>query len=370
MKVTYVSTLTEGGPVSHLLNLAPRVAAAGARVRVLCGSDEVADRVRSLGLAAEAFPVRSKTDAVSAARLWPQLRGADIVHSQDRRALLLCGAVVRTATGAELVHTYHGLPEELVGLPGRPGARPSGSPLRAAWRLHGHLRFEALLVRLGAVVVPSHALADFLVSRGFPAPRMHVVPSRIDIRRTEPAQPHHPVRIATAARLETHKGIDVLLDACARLNGSTPHVHLDIYGDGSLRVELEQRAARSGLDVTFHGNVTDVRDRLLGADIFVLPSRGENLPITILEAMAVALPVVASRVGGIAELVDDGVSGRLVEPDDIPALAQALAPLIEDPEARAAMGRAGVARVAESFDAAQAGTEMVALYERLLASPR
>ncbi|MBJ7595200.1 MAG: glycosyltransferase family 4 protein [Candidatus Dormibacteraeota bacterium] len=370
MKVTYVSTLTEGGPVSHLLNLAPRVAAAGARVRVLCGSDEVADRVRSLGLAAEAFPLRSKTDVVSAARLWPQLRGADIVHTQDRRALLLCGAVVRTATGAELVHTYHGLPEELVGLPGRPDARPAGSPLRAAWRLHGHLRFEALLARLGAVVVPSRALAKFLIGRGFPVSRMYMVPSRIDIRRTEPGAAHQPVRIATAARLETHKGIDVLLDACARLNGRTPLVHLDIYGDGSLRAELERRAAGSALDVTFHGNVSDVRERLLDADIFVLPSRGENLPITILEAMAVALPVVASRVGGVAELVDDGVSGRLVEPDDVAALAQALTPLIADSHQRAAMGRAGVARVAEHFDAAQAGAEMVALYERLLASPR
>ena len=370
MRVTYVSTLTEGGPVSHLLNLAPRVAEAGAHVRVLCGSDEVADRVRSLGLAAEAFPLRSKTDVASAARLWPQLRGTDVVHTQDRRALLLCGAVVRTATGAQLVHTYHGLPEELVGMPGRPDAHPAGSPLRAAWLLHGHLRFESLLAHLGTVVVPSRALAMFLISRGFPASRVHAVPSRIDIRRTEPAMPHQPVRIATAARLETHKGIDVLLDACARLNRSTPPVHLDIYGDGSLRADLEQRAISSRLDVTFHGNVSDVRDRLLGADIFVLPSRGENLPITILEAMAVALPVVASRVGGIAELVDDGVSGRLVEPDDVAALAQALTPLVADPHQRAAMGRAGVARVAARFDAAQAGAEMVALYEQQLASRR
>ena len=186
MKVLYVSTLIEGGPVSHLLNLAPRVAATGAAVRVLCGSDEVAERVRGFGLAAQAFPLRHKLDVASAARLWPQLRGSDVVHTQDRRALLLCGAVARAAVGAKFVHTYHGLPEELVGLPGRPGARPAGSPLRAAWLLHGHLRLEALLTRLGAVVVPSRALADFLLTRGFPASRLHVLPSRIDIRRTNP----------------------------------------------------------------------------------------------------------------------------------------------------------------------------------------
>ena len=84
--------------------------------------------------------------------------------------------------------------------------------------------------------------------------------------------------------------------------------------------------------------------------------------------MAVALPVVASRVGGIAELIDDGVSGRLVDPDDPAALAAALAPLIGEPNRRAAMGRAGVARVAERFDAADAGTEMVGLYDQLTAS--
>ncbi len=367
MRVVYVSTLTEGGPVSHLLNLAPRVAQAGATVRVLCGSDDVADRARGLGLVAEAFPLRSKLDVTSATRLWPRLRGADIVHTQDRRALLLCGVAARTIGGARVVHTYHGLPEELVGLPGRPGARAAGSTARSAWLLYGHMGLESILTRLAAVVVPSHTLARFLVTRGFAAKRLHVLPSRIDVRRTEPGEPHRPIRVATAARLEAHKGIDVLVDACARLDGG---VHLDVYGDGSLRLDLERRAAAANLDVTFHGNVSDVRERLLAADIFVLPSRGENLPITILEAMAAALPVVASRVGGIAELVDDGVSGLLVEPDDVAGLASTLAALVRDPQRLAGMGRAGAARVAERFDAADAGPEMVGLYESLCAFSR
>lgn len=368
VRVLYVSTLPDGGPVSHVLNLAPRVAQAGATVRLLCATPEVAAQARRLGIDAVSNPLRSKADVTSAARLWPRLRGADIVHTQDRRALLLCGPAARGLARTRLVHTYHGLPEELAGLPGRPEARPAGPPLRAAWKLHGHLRLEALLVRLGAVVVPSHALANFLISHGFPTARVHVVPSRIDIRRDAPGPPHRPVRLATAARLERHKGVDVLLDACARLTDWTGQVHLDIYGEGACRIELEQRAAAHGLDVTFHGNVANVRDRLLEADIFVLPSRGENLPITILEAMAAALPVVATRVGGVAELVEDGVSGRLVEPDDAAGLAEALAGLILDSERRAAMGRAGVARVAEHFDAAEAGREMLDLYSSLCAS--
>jgi glycosyltransferase involved in cell wall biosynthesis len=362
-----VSTLTEGGPVSQMLNLAPTVAHAGARVRLLCGDRDVAERARNLGLDAEAAPLRNKADVARAVRMWPRLRGSDIVHTQDRRALLLCGAAARVL-GARLVHTYHGLPEELVGLPGRPGARPVGPRPRGAWLLHGHLRVEALLARLGALVVPSHALASFLAAHGFPRKRIHVLPSRIDIRRWQPGPPHRPVRLVTVARLETHKGMDVLVEACARLPQRAQPIHLDVYGDGSLRADLERRASMHRLNVTFHGHVSRVRDRLLEADLFVLPSRGENLPITILEAMAIALPVVATRVGGVAELVQDGVTGLLVEPDDVDGLVNALAALVDDPERRAAMGRSGVCRIAERFDASEAGTEMLDLYQQLCAS--
>lgn len=367
MRVVYVSTLPDGGPVSHLLNLAPEVATAGADVRVLCGSEEVASRARHLGLHAEAAPLRNRADIWRAVQVWPRFRAADVVHTQDRRALLLCGAAAR-GCGATLVHTYHGLPEQLVGLPGRPWARPSGPRLRGQWLLHGHLRIEALISRHGALVVPSHALAGFLASRGFPVGRMYVVPSRIDIRRWQPGPPREQVTLAVAARLEGHKGIDILLDACARLAAQPPAVHLDIYGDGSLHGMLQRHAATLGIDVTFHGSVMGVRDRLLDADIFVLPSRGENLPITILEAMAAALPVVATRVGGIGELVDDGVTGLMVEPDDVDGLACALSVLVRDPQRRASMGREAARRVAERFDAADAGAEMLQLYGKLCAS--
>ncbi len=366
MRIVYVSTLPDGGPVSHLLNLAPEVAAGGADVRVLCASEEVAARARCLGLRADALTLRNKADISRAVQLWPRLRGADVVHTQDRRALLLCGVAAR-AMGAALVHTYHGLPEELVGLPGRPGAHPTGPRLRGQWLLHGHLRVEAVLSRLGSLVVPSRALAGFLASHGFAAARMHVLPSRIDIRRWQPRPAREQVTVAVAARLETHKGIDVLVDACARL-AAPPAVHLDVYGDGSLAGELRRRGATRGVDVTFHGSVTDVRDRLLNADIFVLPSRGENLPITILEAMAAALPVVATRVGGVGELVDDGVTGLLVEPNDVEGLAGALSALLRDPQRRAAMGSAAARRVAARFDAADAGAEMLDLYGKLCAS--
>ncbi len=97
----------------------------------------------------------------------------------------------------------------------------------------------------------------------------------------------------------------------------------------------------------------------------MLPSRGENLPVAILEAMAVALPVVATRVGGVPEVVRDGESGLLVEPEDVEGLAAALARLAEGEE-RERLGRAAAARIAEHFEAGLVARQMVALYRELV----
>jgi glycosyltransferase involved in cell wall biosynthesis len=112
--------------------------------------------------------------------------------------------------------------------------------------------------------------------------------------------------------------------------------------------------------------VLDAPARLGELDVFVLPARAENLPMAILEAMAWAVPVVATRVGGVPELVVDGATGLLVRPDDREALASALEALVADPGLRSSLGRAGAQRVATEFDSALVARRMVALYEELL----
>lgn len=362
----YVSTLDPGGPVSHLLDLAPQVVAAGADVHVVAATEPVADAFRRAGVAATAIPLASKWDVWGARRLWPALAGADIVHTQDRRAGLFARPLGRLR-GARVVHTYHGLPDDIAVQVGRQPAQvgPGPSRLRRLWLFAGYLRIEAALAHLGTVVSPSLALADFLAEAGLPRRRISVLPSGIDVRRTAPGPARTPPVVVTAAVLEPRKAIDVLIRAVAPLD-----VRLDIFGDGSERSRLEDLARRLGANVCFHGRTDDVRDRLAEADLFVLPSRGENLPISILEAMAAALPVVATRVGGVPELVEDGVTGRLVEPDDPFALGVAIEEILADDAARVAMGRAGAARAAEHFDAAAAGVRTLALYRRLCASSR
>ncbi|HEX2044484.1 MAG TPA: glycosyltransferase family 4 protein, partial [Gaiellaceae bacterium] len=324
MRVVYVSSIPRGGPVSHLLQLGPRVAALGADVLVLCADERLAGSFRERGVEAVALPLRHKLDIAGALRGWDRVN-ADIVHTHDRRAGLLARPLGR-ARGAGVVHTLHGLPEEIAPRLGRgsvPGEREAPA-LRLAWIVHGYLRIEAALSRLGTVVAPSHAMLRFLLEHGFPARRLRWIPYGI-----EPRPPANPpggstLVVGTAANLEPWKGIDVLLDACAHVGA--PLV-LHVFGEGAERAALESRAARLGVDARFHGFVADLPDRLGGLDLFVLPSRGDNLPLAVMEALAAGLPVVATRVGGIPELVGDGETGLVVDPDDAPALAAAIAAL-------------------------------------------
>jgi glycosyltransferase involved in cell wall biosynthesis len=370
VQVVYVSSLSMGGPVAHLRTLAPAIARAGAEVHVVCGSDDVARVFRETGIRASVAPLRHKTDLPGAIRVRRLLAGADIVHTHDRRAGLLVRPAARLG-GAHAVHTYHGLPEEIAVNLGRDAANPpippGASRARLAWLKHGYLRLEGLLARFGAVVVPSEAMAQFLTTHGLPSSRVHVIPHGIDVP-PRPAATREtgggggPLVLGVAANLAYHKGVDVLIEACALARRP---VRLEVLGDGEWREKFERLAAERRIDALFAGHVEDTRERLAGFDVFVLPSRAENFPIAALEAMAAGLPVVATRVGGIPELVVDGETGVIVEPDDPAALAAAVDALAASVDRRLTLGAAGARRVAAHFTADRMAARMLALYGSL-----
>jgi glycosyltransferase involved in cell wall biosynthesis len=366
VKVVYAVSVPRGGPLTHVLDLAPRIAARGVQVQVLGPTGEPARQLREAGVEVHALPLRHKLDLRGAAAIWPHLRGADIVHTHDRRTGLLVRPQARSRRTIS-VHTFHGLPDEIFARVGRPDAPdpPDVSRLRIAWLLHGLLRIEALLSLLGTVVVPSHALAEFLVAHGFPRRRLHVIPNGITVSTSSPSSRTAPLRVGTSAMLDYRKGVDVLMEAAGK--ASAPF-RLDIFGDGSERPRLEGRAAELGLDAHFHGYVDDLPARLRELDVFVLPTRADNFPMAILEAMAASLPVIATRVGGIPEIVVDGETGLLVPPEDAGALAAALDRLVQDGGERARLGEAGAARAAAKFDSDSVAGRMVSLYEGLCAS--
>ncbi len=363
MRVVYVSTLDQGGPLSHVRDLAPSMAAAGADVHVVVANESLAAEFRGLGVGASVASIRHKLDLRGALRVWSALDGADVVHTHDRRAGLLARPQARLR-GAASVHTLHGIPDEVFIRVGRTDdpVPPDVSRARLAWLLHGIVRIEALLTYFGSVVVPSHALAEFLLRHGFPERRLHVIPYGIESRRGEPGPAHEPVTFGTAAILEYRKGIEVLLSACARVQ--TP-IRLEIYGQGAARTALEAEASRLGVDAHFHGFDPDFRSKIQQLDVFCLPTRGDNLPVAILEAMANALPVIATRVGGIPEQIEDGTTGYLVEPDDVDGMAAAIEQLATDPARREAFGRAGAAKLEREFSSASVARRLLALYERV-----
>ena len=361
MRVVYVSTIERGGPLTHLRQLVPHVADLGVDVEVLCGTEELAGSFRSLDVPATAVEVAHKLDVRGAGRLLPLVEGADVVHTHDRRAGLF-GRLAGRARRARVVHTLHGMPEEIAARIGRPDAPdpPGVSRRRIAWLEHGYLRLESALTRLGHVVAPSHAMSDFMVSHGFPRRLVHVIPYGMELSENGPREDHDGLVAGVAANLEYWKGIDVLLEAARLMHNP---LRIEIYGVGSKQAELERQA--TGLDVHFNGFVQDPMARI---DVLVQPSRADNLPLAILEAMAAGLPVIGTRAGGIPELVVEGETGLLVAPERPDELASALDSLAANPEGRAEMGSRGRARVQEHFSADAIARRTVDLYEELCGS--
>lgn len=155
-------------------------------------------------------------------------------------------------------------------------------------------------------------------------------------------------------RLDAIKGVPLLLDALSALRKDHPDARLSIVGDGPHREQLEQQAERLGLGdmVAFLGYRSQdaVADLLAEADMLVLPSFAEGVPVVLMEAMAARLPVIASQVAGVGELVEDGVSGHLIPAGDMQSLIARMDHLLSHPDVCAKMGEAGRAKVVRDFD--------------------
>jgi glycosyltransferase involved in cell wall biosynthesis len=179
-----------------------------------------------------------------------------------------------------------------------------------------------------------------------------------------------PVEVVSVGRLAAPKDFSTLVAAVARLPEG--RARLRVFGDGPLRGELEAQRHALGIDgaVEFMGEVPDARPHLQKADVFVLSSLSEGMPVSVLEAMASGLPVVASAVDGLDEVVVDGQTGFLTPPGDAAALAQRLGQLVDDPSLRSAFGEAGRARAEAYFSLPAWRDAHFSLYRSLLGARR
>jgi glycosyltransferase involved in cell wall biosynthesis len=257
-----------------------------------------------------------------------------------------------------------GLPgAALAGVPARIGARRDINPGRAASQLAAQ---RAAYGFAHTIVANARAAAERLRLERVPAERISIVHNGLDLAQFAPRRLSPPLRrVVTVANLRPEKGHDVLIAAAARVLRSFPDATFDFVGGGTEHAALQRLARDAGIAraVRFHGHVEDVAPHLASADIFVLPSRTEAFPNALLEALAAGLPSIASAVGGILEIIQDGRTGLLVPAGDSGALASRLELLMADGATGIEIGAAGRRDVASrfSFERMVAGFEQVYL---------
>lgn len=356
MKVLLVSTLERGGPVEQTLLLARGLRALGVAAAATCGTEAVAARFTAAGVEARAVPLSGGFD-LGVRRLWGLMRGADVVHAQDRRAGLWTRIAPRTFAPAR-VYTVHGLPD--------PYMPPPVGDVHPG--LRDRLAYEVVDAGLGrradALILPSRALADVFVQRlRMPPGRITVVPNGVaEVGRVG----QRGSDVGTLALLEPVKDLSTFLRAAALLSAQRPQLRFVIAGEGSLRETLERESTALGLAdaVAFVGYAP--RDEVLRRlAVMVLTSVVENAPMALLEAMSAGIPIVASRTGGIPELLGDD-AGRLVTPGDAAGFALQIARLLDDPGLAETQIEAAARRVATRYTVEANARATLAVYERVL----
>lgn len=300
-------------------------------------------------------------------RLWRLIRGLapHVVHTHLLRADLYGGLAARLARVPVVLSSQYAL---------FPYARVTSRACDGVLdRLCCALAGDALAV--------CEAIRQDLIGRlGWAPDRVHTVRTGLDFASWKPDRaartslrrawgiPEDGAVVMTVARLSREKGIEVLVSAADQVRRACPNVRFVIVGDGPLRSGLVEQIGRQGLEsvVRLAGFHADIPSVLSAADLFVLPSHSEGMPNAVLEAFAAGLPVVASAVGGLVEVIEHERTGLLVPAGDATALAGAISRLLADGALAYALAQAGAAAVRERFSVERVAREYEDLYEHLV----
>lgn len=313
----------------------------------------------------DVFPLapRTEMDLGAAWRLARLIKSLtpDVVHAHDSHAVAMASLALSMST------------------------QPAKLPLLAARRVDFHLRGNSLsrwkYRQVDMFICVSEAIRDMLVADGVPVDRTVIVNEGIDLERVAAAPParlheelwlpHHAPVVGNVAALVPHKGQRHLVEAAALVVRQVPDARFVIAGEGELRAALERQIKDHHLEkhVLLLGFRPDVLSLHKAFDLFVMSSVTEGLGTSLLDAMACARPIVATRAGGIPEIVEDGVNGLLVPARDHHALAEAIVRALKNAELRQRMGDAGFASVNERFTVERMVSETAGVYARVAGRP-
>ncbi len=345
--VQVMATGTNGGAQEHVYNLVSRMDRARYDVSVVSLSPGSAVRkLERLGIPVTV--IDEPDDAIATATLAARLADvrADVVHNHMYRA-----EVVGTKAAIALGEAGHRRPWVI--------STVHSSRVRSAEDQEGLRR---LTPSINHLVVVSNSIDRKVVEEGRTAAPRSLIYNGIDLDRYDHQEPCCTLReefamepdsqiVGVVGRLELEKGHPTLLEAWPLVLQSVPGAYLMIVGEGSRLDALREIAHEQGIErhVVFTGRRDDIPAVTAAFDVAVLPSYREAQGLTILEAMAMSRPVVASDVGGIPEMIEDGVTGLLVPPHDPPALAGAIVRLLRDHQLADMIGRAGHDMVHDRF---------------------
>jgi glycosyltransferase involved in cell wall biosynthesis len=350
-----------GGAQESYTGLLLRLDRSKYEVRALSlSAGSAVQRIRRLGLEVEVLDEPDDEAAVRSLAAWLRRNEIDLVHAHMYRAEVV-GTRAAVAAGTPVIMaTVH------------------SSRVRSAEDVAS---LAALTPAMDRLIVPSASIASKVAAEGRGGARFAVIPNGVDLSRfaapppscglrRELGVPDEAVLIGVVARLEPEKGHAHLLDAWPGVAAAVPDAWLAIVGEGSAEAELRARVdampGTARARVRFTGRREDVAAITAELSVAVLPSLREAQGISLLEAMARRVPVVASAVGGIPEVVTDGVDGLLVPPASPDALADALISLAGSAALRERLGAAGYETVRDRFSIEAQVRQVEAVYDEEL----
>jgi glycosyltransferase involved in cell wall biosynthesis len=355
--VHVVTSLRVGGLEQFVVRIAAEQQRAGHDVAIFgVEGGPLLEQAREMGLRAFTSDAGHAVGHLARAGACLARLRPEIAHAHNPGALMYA-LLAKLSFGAQVVMTRHGQRDRRIGTAlhwrGTDAVVAVSEAVAAAMRA----KYPAYAERVSVIINGVHS------PEGLP---------RRDEVRADLGLGDAVVGIIVA-RLDRLKGHDALLRALGLLRNEASRVVLLVAGDGPERESLERLAGELKLapeQVRFLGFRTDVSDLLSAADFFALPSHTEGLPLSVLEAMAHGLPVVATPVGGIPEIVTEGESGILVPVDEPEALARTIARLVQDAGLRRSMGEAGARAARERFSFDGMARQYEALYDQLLSGKR
>jgi glycosyltransferase involved in cell wall biosynthesis len=334
---------------------------------IILNEGRLAEEARQCCFEVKVTPERERSflQICSAAARFVKGRGFHVLHSHRYKENLLAALLAWRYGIPVVIRTQHGLPEPFGGLRGTK---------------HGLVQFLDRFMGRHAtdcVIGVSSEIQEHLIRQeGFE--KVAVIHNGLDVARvSSEASPEEAKRklgvhencwvLGTAGRLEPIKRNDIFLATARHISAQAPDARFLIAGTGSEEVRLRELARHYGIQdrVLFLGNRDDIYDVLRAMDVFVLCSDHEGLPTALLEALYLGVPVVARRVGGIPEVIQDGVNGTLVDSGEPAALAAACVGILRDDARRRNLALAGVNTIAERFTARQNAAAVARLYKAL-----